>query len=68
MKQSNVLAFIGGAIAGAAVALLFAPKKGGDLRNDIKDYVEKEMRKGKRQIQEAIEESLPVQTSAKTQR
>lgn len=68
MKQSNVLAFIGGAIAGAAVALLFAPKKGDDLRNDIKDYVEKEIRKGKRQIQEAIEESLPVQTSAKTQR
>ena len=64
MKQSNVLAFIGGAIARAAVALLLAPKKGGDLRHDIKAYVEKEVKRGKKQIKEAIDEVLPAQQAS----
>ncbi len=68
MKQSNVLAFIGGAVAGAAVALLLAPKKGSALRQDIKSYVEKEVKKGKREIREAIDEAMPARTPAKVEK
>lgn len=35
------LAFLGGAVAGAAVALLFAPEKGEVTRGKIKDMVDK---------------------------
>ncbi len=38
---SIVLAVVGGAIAGATVALLFAPQKGEDLRAQIKDVLKK---------------------------
>lgn len=34
-------AFLGGAILGASVAILFAPEKGEDLRNRIKDLLKK---------------------------
>ena len=34
-------AFLGGAILGAGVAILFAPEKGEDLRNRIKDLLKK---------------------------
>lgn len=44
MKQQEVvitavIAALGGMVAGAAVALLFAPKKGESLRNDIKQFL-----------------------------
>lgn len=42
MSNLNWLyAFIGGAIIGAGVAILFAPEKGEDLRNRIKDMLKK---------------------------
>ena len=37
----KVGAFVGGAIAGAAVALLLAPVKGEDMRMRIKDVLKK---------------------------
>lgn len=42
MRAANILAaFIGGAIAGAGAALLFAPEKGEDLRGEIKQLLKK---------------------------
>lgn len=38
---SLLYAFLGGAILGASVAILFAPEKGEDLRNRIKDMLKK---------------------------
>lgn len=47
MKQSSIFAFLGGAVAGAAVALLLAPKSGAETRGMIKEYVDNEMKKCK---------------------
>lgn len=37
MRMCNVVAFAGGVLAGGIIALLFAPKKGMELRADIKE-------------------------------
>ncbi|MDE6528252.1 MAG: YtxH domain-containing protein [Muribaculaceae bacterium] len=42
MRGLNLLyAFLGGAIVGAGAALLFAPEKGDDLRDQIKHLLKK---------------------------
>lgn len=45
MKTSHFLTFVGGAIAGAAIALLFAPSKGEDTRRRIREFMEEEAAK-----------------------
>ena len=37
MKVCNFLAFTGGMLAGGLVMMMFAPKKGDDMRRDIKE-------------------------------
>lgn len=58
MKNLNlILTILGGAAVGAIAALLFAPKKGEDLRNDIADYLEsKGIRLRGKQLDALVEE------------
>lgn len=42
MKGSNILAFLGGALVGGVIALLYAPQSGKETRGQIKDFVEDE--------------------------
>ncbi len=42
MRNLNIiLAVVGGAVAGAAIGMLFAPEKGEDLRAQIKELMKK---------------------------
>lgn len=58
MKNLNIiLAVVGGAVAGAALGLLFAPDKGSETREKIRKYLaEKGIKLPKRQLDELVEE------------
>ena len=43
MRMCHLIAFAGGMLAGGAIALLFAPKKGEELRMDIKRKMKEHM-------------------------
>lgn len=52
-----IAAFVGGAIAGAACGILFAPEKGEDQRRRIKDALEKRgVKLSKEDFQKFIED------------
>ena len=42
MKGQSIIAFIGGALAGAAAALLFAPDSGENTSKKLKEKVQQE--------------------------
>jgi hypothetical protein len=42
MRQNTLLAFIGGALIGAAFAIIFAPDKGSNIRQKIKRMAHEE--------------------------
>lgn len=67
MKNLDIiLAVVGGAIAGASLGLLFAPKKGEDLREDIADYLEsKGIKLKKSQLEDLVEEIAETVESKK---
>lgn len=68
MKGETLLAFIGGAIVGAAAAILFAPDSGSETRKKIKETIDKEYQNLKAKInqeettQEAEMEPQPANT------
>ena len=56
MSTSKVFtAFLVGATAGATLALLFAPKSGEDLRNEIVEKGENALKQARRRVRRSVE-------------
>ncbi|HHV03259.1 MAG: YtxH domain-containing protein [Bacteroidales bacterium] len=51
MKSSHVFALLGGAVIGATLALLFAPAKGSETREKIKETIDKRVGEIKKEYQ-----------------
>lgn len=58
MKSLDIiLAVVGGALVGASLGLLFAPKKGKDMRGEIIDFLEsKGIKLKKSKLDQLVEE------------
>ena len=59
--QAVVFAFLGGAIAGVAAALLFAPKSGQETRRHVKGYArraEEEVLERAKEARAALDETI----------
>ncbi len=54
MKPSTLMAFLGGAAAGAIVALLFAPEKGSETRKKIKETLDEEIDKLREKVSKKV--------------
>jgi len=66
MKGDNLLAFISGAVIGAAAAILFAPSSGKETREKLKDNIDKEYKSFKDKVMnEACSKENDVTTSDK---
>lgn len=66
MKHVGLFAFLGGAIAGAAIAMLITPKRGDEVRDMIKEAVHDGMcrchHRGQKSAQESAIESAEYET------
>ena len=64
-KTGWVIAFFSGLAIGAALGILFAPKSGKELRNNIKDNSEKIIKTGKESVSEVVEKTKEFVESGK---
>jgi len=64
-KVGTILTFASGAAVGAAIALLFAPKAGDELRGDIADAVSdgvKRVRSASKELKQRTQEIVELAT------
>lgn len=53
-SPSRIGYFISGAVVGSVVALLFAPKAGREMREDVRDWIDEKRRAGREAVKEAV--------------
>lgn len=64
--MKELLAFLGGAAVGAAVAILLAPEKGSVTRERIKDFVDTEQEKFLKTVKKPLKnQAIKVQHGAR---
>lgn len=67
MKGDTLLAFIGGAIVGAAAAILFAPDNGTETRRKIKETLDKEYQNLKTKLNQDEAEAAAAEAEQPTE-